>query len=126
MPSGGRLVDEKVARVRLGIGIPGEHLDASRARLAQHRRNARAVLDRHGDRVHLPRDPALDKLVLPRRVETGRPVPDELDAELARGFFGANAAAHEVRVALRLRHHRDDGPTAPGQRLRTAAVDRRR
>ena len=31
-----RLIDEEVARIRLGIGIPGDHLDALRPRLAQH------------------------------------------------------------------------------------------
>ena len=39
----------------------------------------------------------------------------------ARGFFGAGAATHEVRIALRLRHHRDDGTTARSRRRRRVA-----
>ena len=92
-----RLVDEEVARVGLGVGVPGQHLDAALARLAQHGRDAGAVLDRDRDRVDLARDPVLDELVLLRGVEAGRPVPDQLDAELLRRFLGAGAAADEVR-----------------------------
>ena len=68
------------------------------------------VLHCHGDDVHFPRNPVLDDLVLLGRIEAGRAIPDQLDAELLRGFLGAGAAAHEVGIALRLRHHRDHAP----------------
>src|SRR5262249_43649232 len=98
---GRRLVDEEVARVGLGVGVPGEHLDPAFARLAQHRRNPAAVLDRDRNRVDPAGDPVLDQLVLTRRVEAGRAVPDELDAELPGGFFRARAAADGIPLALR-------------------------
>ena len=44
-PFGRRLVHEEVARVRLGVGIPRQHVDAALPRLPQHRRNAGAILD---------------------------------------------------------------------------------
>ena len=62
-------------------------------RLAKHRRDARLILHRHGDRVHAARDPALDDLVLLGRVETRRAVPDQLDAQLARRFFRARCGS---------------------------------
>ena len=67
-----------------------------------------AILDRDGNDVDLARDPVLDELVLPRRIEARRAIPDQVDAQLARRFLGADAAADEVRIALRLRHHRND------------------
>ena len=92
-----RLVDEEVARVRLGVGVPRQHLDAALPRLAQHGRDPGAVLHRHRDDVDAAGDPVLDHLVLPGRVEAGRAVPDQLDAELLRGLLRADAAADEVR-----------------------------
>src|SRR4030095_12832009 len=93
---GRRLVDEEVARARLRVGIPGQDLDAALARLAQHRRNPAAALDRAGERVDFPRYHVLAQLVLARRVEARGPVPDQLDAELLRGFLRARAATDEI------------------------------
>ena len=76
------------------------------ARLAQHGREPLAVLDAHRDHVHAARDPGLDHLVLLGGVGLGRPVPQQLDAQLLRGLLGPLPAAHEVGVALVLRHHR--------------------
>ena len=78
-----RLVDEEVARVLLRVGVPRHDLDAALARLAQHRRDGRLVLDAHRDRVDAARDPRFDDLVLLRRIELGRAVPEQLDAQLA-------------------------------------------
>ena len=125
---GRSLVDEEVARVGLGVGVPGQHLDAALAGLAKDRRDAGPVLDRDGNHVDLARDPVLDDLVLLGRVESRRPIPDELDAELLRRFFGAGAAADEVRIAFRLGHHRDHASRA-GRRCgtgRTRDTRRRR
>ena len=105
---GGRLVDEEIARVGLGVGVPRQHLDAALARLAQHGRDAR-----RGSRPRPRSTSTLRVIQLSTSsfcfagVEAGRAVPDQLDAELARRFLRAGAAADEVRIALRLRHHRD-------------------
>src|SRR5690606_6156836 len=88
------------------------HRDAPLARLAQHRRNARAIFDRDGNRIDAARDPALDQFVLARGLEASRAVPDEIDPKLACRLFGAGATTDEVRVTLGLRHHRDDRPRA--------------
>ena len=47
------------------------------------REDARSVLDRHGDDVDAARDPAFDEVVLPRRIERCRSVPDQVHAQLA-------------------------------------------
>ncbi len=75
------------------------------ARLAQHRGDPLAVLDGHGDDVDPARDPGVDHLVLLGRVGVGRPVPDQLDAQLPGGLLGPLAAGDEVGVALALGHH---------------------
>ena len=111
---GRRLVDEEIARVALRVRVPREHFDASLARLAQHRRDAGAVLDRDGNHVDLARNPVLDDLVLFGRVESRRSIPDELNPQLLSGLLGASAATDEVRIAFRLRHHRDHAARAGG------------
>ena len=78
MPSRRGLVDEEVAGVGLGVGVPGDDLDPALAGLAEDRRDAVAVLDGHGDHIHAARDPGVDDLVLLGRVGVGRPVPDQL------------------------------------------------
>ena len=90
------------------------------------RRDPAAVLDRDGNRVDLAGDPVLDQLVLPRGVEAGRSVPDQLDAELLRRLLRAGAAADEVRIAFRLRHHRDHRPPLRRRRRRRRAARRGR
>ena len=97
---GGRLIDEVIARVGLGVRVPRQHLDAALTRFTKHGGNARTVLDRNADHIHLARDPVLDDLVLLRGVEAGWAVPDELHAELARRLLGADAAADEVGSPL--------------------------
>ena len=42
---GRRLIDEEVAGVGLGVGVPGQHADAPFTRLAQHGGDAGPVLD---------------------------------------------------------------------------------
>ena len=103
-----RLVHEKVARVLVLIGVPRKHADSARARFLEHGRDGRAILDGDRNHVDFARDPVLDQLVLLRGVEARRPVPDQLHTERARRFFRAGPAAHEVRIAFRFRHHRDD------------------
>ena len=120
-PFGCRLVDEEVARVGLGVGVPGQHADATIARLAQHGGNRGAVLDRDGDCVDMTGDPVLDELVLLRRVEARRSVPDQLHVLLARRLLRAGAAADEVRIALRLRHHGDNRAVRAAGRRGSAA-----
>ena len=140
MPFRRRLVDEEVARVGLGVGVPGQDLDAALARLAQHRRDAAAVLDRHGDRVH-PR--VIQFSTSSFCLAASRPVgPSQISSTPSslRRLLGAGAAADEVRIALGLRHHRDDRsacrrrrrcggrPAAiagPRRRLRASAPARR-
>ena len=107
MPSERRLVDEEIARVRIRVRVPRHHVDAALARLPEHARDAAAVLDRDRDHVDLSRDPVLDELVLLGGVESGRAVPDQLDAELLRRLLRTRPAADEIRIALGLRHHRD-------------------
>ena len=114
MPFGGRLVDEEVARVGLGVGVPGQHAGC----------RARAPC---AARVEMPpRFSTATAITSTLRViqfstssfccaasRLGRAVPDQLDAELPRRFLGAGAAADEVRIALRLRHHRRSPAGAP-------------
>ena len=102
------LIDEEVPRIGLRVGVPGEHLDAALARLAQHARDAASVLDRDGNDVDPARDPVFDQLVLARRIETGRPIPDQIDVELTGRLLGARPATDELRIPLRLRHHGHD------------------
>ena len=82
MPSGVAWLTKKSRASGLGVGVPGHHLDAALPRLAQHGRDAGAILDRDRDHIDPAGDPALDQLVLLGGVEVGRAVPDELDAEL--------------------------------------------
>src|SRR5436190_3972654 len=73
---GRRLVDEEIARAGLGVGVPGEDAYAALARLAEHARDAGAVLDRDRNYVDAAGDPVLHQLVLLRGVEARRSVPD--------------------------------------------------
>ncbi len=58
-------------------------------------------------------------------VEAGRAVPNQLDAELLGRLLRAGAAADEIRIALGLRHHRDDRSAAAGAMRRAvpAAIE---
>ena len=102
------LVDEELARVRLRVRVPREHVDAASARLPQDGRDTGAILDRNGNDVDPPRNPVFDQLVLFRRIQAGGPVPDQIHVQVTGRFLGARAAAHKIRIALGLRHHRDD------------------
>ena len=105
MPCGRGLIDEEIARILLRIRVPGEYLDAFRSRLSQDRRNAGLILHADRDDVDSARDPTLNYFVLLGRVEIRGTVPQEFDVEFLRRLFRADAATHEVRVALGLRHH---------------------
>ena len=98
-------------------------MDAARACLPEHARDAPAILDRDGNHVDLACNPVLDQLVLPGGVEAGRAVPDQVDAKLPRGFLGARTAADEVRIAFGFRHHGNHGP--PRRRRCRGCVRRR-
>ena len=50
-PLGRGLVDEEVAGVGLGVGVPGDDLDPPGAGAAEGRADPLAVLDGHGDDV---------------------------------------------------------------------------
>ena len=63
------------------------------------------VLDGNGDHVDAARDPRVDHFILLGRIGVGRSVPDQLDPQLASGFFGSLSAGDEVGVALALGHH---------------------
>ena len=62
---GRRLIHEKCARIRSGVRIIGEHLDALLLRFAQCCRDALLVLAGSGDAIHANGDPILDDFVLP-------------------------------------------------------------
>ena len=111
---GGRLIDEEIAGVGLGVGVPGQRRGCRVRAPCAARWRCRPVLDGDRNGVHLSRDPVLDELVLFRGVEAGRSVPHQIDVELARRFFRTGAAADEVGIALRLRHDGDDGPARCG------------
>ena len=82
-----RLIDEKIARVFFGVGVPGHDLDTFRPSFSQHGRDAFLVLDADGDDIDAAGDPGLDDLVLLCRIEIGRAVPQQLGAEFLRGLF---------------------------------------
>ena len=113
---GGRLVHEEVARVRLRVGVPCQHADATFARLPKHGRDRGAILDGDRDDVDAACNPVLDQLVLLRGVEARRAVPDQIDAELLRRLLGAGAAAHEIGISFGLGHDGDDGTMRPPRR----------
>ena len=121
---GGRLIDEEITGVGFGVGVPCQHMDAPFAGLAQHCGDASPVLDGHGNGVHLARDPVLDELVLFRGVEARRSVPHQIDIELARRLFRADAATDKVRIALRLRHDGDHRPMWRGRRRMSVEATR--
>ena len=95
-----RLVDEEIAGVGVGVGVPGDHLDAAVAGLAQHRRDAFLIFDGDGDDVHAAGDPRFDDLVLLCGVRIGRAVPDQIDAQFLGRLLRALAAGDEIGVAL--------------------------
>ena len=101
------LVDEEIAGVRFGVGVPCHHADAALAGFAEHGGDAGGIFYAHGDGIHAARDPALDDFVLLGGVQAGGAVPDQIDAEFLGGFFRAHAATDEVGVAFRLWHHSD-------------------
>ena len=105
---GRRLVDEEVAGVLLGVGVPGDDLDAARPRLAQHRGDGDLVLHAHRDDVDAAGDPGLDHLVLLGGVEVGGAIPERARPRFPGRLFGALAAADEVGIAFGLGHHGDD------------------
>ena len=63
----------------------------------------------HGDHVDTFRDPGFDDFILLRRIEVRRSIPQQIDAQFLGGFVRALFATDEVRIALGLGHHRDDG-----------------
>ena len=70
-----RLIDEEVARVGLGVGIPGDDLDPSLAGLPQDGGDSFPVFDGNRDDVDAARDPGFDDFVLLGRVWIGRARP---------------------------------------------------
>jgi hypothetical protein len=113
-PFGCSLIDEVIAGVGFGVGIPGENFDAALARFAKNRGDARLVFDGDSNSVHAASYPTLDEFILLGGLETCGTVPDEFHAKLKRRFFGTPAAAHKIRIALGFRHHGDNRRTFPG------------
>ena len=100
-----RLVHEEVAGVGLGVRIPGDDLDPLLTSLAEHARDAGTIFHGHGDDIHAARDPGIDDFVLLGRIGLGRPVPDQVHAQLRGRLVRALAAGFEIGVAQALGHH---------------------
>ena len=121
IPSRRRLVDEEVAGVRLGVGVPGHDLDAPCRGPCAARWRCASLFSTLTAITSTPRviQASTTSFCFAGSVSVG-PSQSSFTPSSRRRLLGALAAAHEVGVALVLGHHGHGEPVLRRARRRSA------